>query len=289
MYSVVLMACMSTAPETENFGDIWAKHCFWESCLPARYGWLDCGPAYRPYYPASYTSCCGIGGYSHGCYSSCHGWGACHGCYSSCYGCGGCWGSWWGGAIHYSGCSGAYYSCYGGGAAGLYSGIGYAGFGAFGNYGMYGTLPVYAAPVYATPLFDAKPEIKPVDPKIEVKPVDVKPEIKPVIRPLQTNNSVPAKATVVVKVPANAKVYIDDNLMHSTSAERTFTSPALETGQSYYYTIRVVTEKDGKEVADVRQVTVRGGEVSRLDFDNVYDRVRPDDRTIVDSTRNPIK
>jgi len=285
MYSIVLMAAMTTAPDTAAFGDTWSKHCFWESCLPARYGWVACGPGYSAYYPASYTSCCGFGGqHFHHHQSSCHGCSsACHGCYSSCHGCGSCWG----GASHYSGCGGGYYSCYGGGTN-IFSGIGYSGFGAYGNFGNYGTVPVYAAP-YAVPMFNnaAPVEVRPM----EARPIDSKPiiEIKPIdVKPLKTMAE-PAKAAVVVRVPTGAKVYIDGNLMQSRSAERTFTTPAIEPGNSYYYTLRVVVEKDGKEVEDVRRVSVKAGEISRLDFDNLFDRVRPEERVIVDSNRNPVK
>lgn len=293
MYSIVLMAAMTATTEAPGFGDTWAKHCFWESCLPARYGWVSCGPGYNAYYPAAYTSCCGYGGFHHfhhfqhschGCYGSCHGYRSCHGCYSSCHG---CYGAYWGGANFPGACSGTYYNCYGGGGTNLWSGIGYAGFGAYGNFGNYDTLPFYSAPVYAPP-FDARPvEVRPV----EVKPVDPKPiiEIKPAkVEPIKVG-AAPARAAVVIRVPENAKVYIDENLMHSTSAERTFSTPALEEGQSYFYTLRIVVEKDGKQVEDVRRVSVKAGEVSRLSFDNLFDRVGPPERTVVDSNRNPIK
>jgi uncharacterized protein (TIGR03000 family) len=278
MYSIVLMAAMTSTTEAPSFGDVWAKHCFWECCLPARYGWVACGPGYSAYYPASYTSC-----YGYGC--------GCGGCYSSCYGCyGGCWGSCYGGCggWHHA-CYGGYYNCYGGGGwAAPWAGVGYSGFGAYGNFGNYNTIPVYAAPVYAAPGMDGRPiETKPIDnPPAQAKPII---EIKPSrIEPLKTM-AAPAKASVVVRVPQNAKVYIDGNLMHSNSTERKFTSPAIEAGESFYYTIRVVVEKDGKEVEDVRRVPVKAGEVSHLAFDNLFDRVRPAERTIVDANRSPIK
>jgi uncharacterized protein (TIGR03000 family) len=274
MYSIVLMAAMTASTETPAFGSFWANHCFWEECWPARYGWVACGPGYAPYYPAAYTSCCG-----------CYGYGYSYGCYASCHGCcGGCYG-WWPGAIHYAGCGGGYYSCYGGGGPGLWDGIGYAGFGAYGNYGNYGTVPYYGAPVYGSPAFEYRPaetrpnEVKPTEPKpLEVKPLEVKPKL----------SSAPAKASVVVRVPADAKIYIDGNLMHSTATERVFTSPSIEAGEPYYYMLRVVAQRNGKEIEDVRRVAVRAGEVSRLDLENRFDPVRPSDRAIVDAT-SPVK
>ena len=38
---------------------------------------------------------------------------------------------------------------------------------------------------------------------------------------------------------------------------------------------------------DVRRVTLKAGEVSRLDFDSLFDRVRPDDRAIADFIEIP--
>jgi uncharacterized protein (TIGR03000 family) len=271
MYSLMLLTAMTTTPEASGFGDVWAKHCFWECCLPARYGWVDCGPGYAAYYPASYTSCCGIGGYGGG-----YGTGG--------YGCG-CYGGCMGG-----GCIGGYYNCYGGGGGAwgnIWAGIGYAGFGAYGNYGAYNTLPYYSAPVYATPLFEPRPvEVKPPSPP---KPGEKKKDFEPLeIRPIKTmNNSV--EAAIVVNVPPEAKVFINDHLMRSQSTERTFKSPAIEPGATYFYTLRVVVEKDGKPVEDVRRVTVKAGEVSRLSFDNLFDRVRPEERTIADLKHKPIK
>jgi uncharacterized protein (TIGR03000 family) len=292
MYSVVLLAAMTSTAETPSLGDFWAKHCFWEDCYPARYGWVDCGYGHRAYYPTvSYGCGCGYQWHRwptttcHGCLGA-----ACHGCWG--YG-NGSWGSYYGGT---SSCMGrSCYGCYGGfGGWGVYDGAGYGDFGAYGNFGMYNTVPFYSAPMYTTPMIESKPSnYRPAEIRsFEIKPLEIKPlEIEPLeIEPLDKRSSNPMKtpASVVVKVPADAKVFIDDNLMKSTSTERTFTSPALAEGASYFYTLRVVIEKDGKEIEDVRKVTVRAGEVSRLSFQTIDDRIRPD-RTIVDAAKTPIK
>jgi uncharacterized protein (TIGR03000 family) len=288
MYSIVLMAAMTTSPETVGFGDFWAKHCFWEDCWPDRYGWIACGPGYQPYYPAPYTSCYGgqHGGFHHGGYASCHGCcgGCCGGCWGGCFGgCGGCGGC-CGGCLGGAACGGCY-GCYAGGPD-IFSGIGYAGFGGYGNYGMYGTVPVYAAPVYATPLFESQPlDYRPTNTKPpEAEPLKIKPtEVKPKL------TAAPANASLLIRVPADAKVYIDGNLMRSKSTERLFTSPEIEPGTPYFYMLRVEREKDGKTVQEVRRVTVMAGETSRLDFDNLFDRVGPQERTIVETSKPLIK
>jgi uncharacterized protein (TIGR03000 family) len=280
MYSVVLMAAMTAAPETPAWGDFWAKHCFWEDCWPARYGWT-CGPGWGGYYPATSYSCHGCwGGGCYGASSSCHGcWSSCHGCWG---GCGGGWGPSYGcmGACHgcWSSCYG--YTCYGGygGGPSPFQGIGYSGFGAYGNFGMYGAFPV-ANPNYSAPLSVA-PDIQ----NLNVNQIEIKPTDK---RFLQM--PAPSSASIAISVPANAKVYIDNNLMKSTSTERIFMSPLLEPGESYFYTVRVVIEKDGKEAEDVRKVIVRAGQRTELAFDRNLDRRRPDDRKLVETEMKYIK
>jgi len=80
MYSIVLLAAMSTGAEGPAFGH--GNGCWLDSCCPMRYGWVSCG-------------CHGWGSGCYGCFGGCHGcWGGCYGCYGSCFGCyGGCYGS----------------------------------------------------------------------------------------------------------------------------------------------------------------------------------------------------
>jgi uncharacterized protein (TIGR03000 family) len=76
----------------------------------------------------------------------------------------------------------------------------------------------------------------------------------------------PNQGTVVVQAPTDAQVYVDDYRMNQTSATRTFTTPALQPGATYYYTIRAEATRDGKKVEASKRVTVRAGEVSRVAF-----------------------
>jgi uncharacterized protein (TIGR03000 family) len=77
------------------------------------------------------------------------------------------------------------------------------------------------------------------------------------------------KAKVVVELPENAKLYIDDILMKTGSGVRSFNTPELEPGQAYYYMVRVETVRDGKPVSETRRVIVRSGQVARADFKDV--------------------
>ena len=271
MYSIVMLTAMTATAEAPSLGDFWSKHCFWECCWPARYGWVPCGGG-LPYYPTPYYACHGCGHFIP------HHHHACHGCAGWSHGCAG-WGHWGHGCAGWGhgGCWSPHYNCYGGGAgAGLYAGIGYSGFGAYGNFGNYGMFPYIGAPAFAPPIVN----VRPVDGAgLETKPIPPPTLVKPLVD-LGVNNS----ASILVKVPADAKVFIDNYQMKSTSTERLFTSPELVPGKSYFYTIRVLIEKDGKLLEESRKVLVHAGETSRLAFDNL-DKPRDDGRAIVDATK----
>jgi uncharacterized protein (TIGR03000 family) len=74
------------------------------------------------------------------------------------------------------------------------------------------------------------------------------------------------RAKLVVEVPADAKLYIDDQLMKTTSAKRVYSTPVLAQGQAYYYEVRVEVVRDGKPVSEMKRVIVRAGEEARASF-----------------------
>jgi len=76
-----------------------------------------------------------------------------------------------------------------------------------------------------------------------------------------------APATIVVSVPAEAKLSVDDVATQSTSATRVFASPALERGKEYYYTLKAEITRDGKSVTATKRVAVHAGEESRVSLD----------------------
>jgi uncharacterized protein (TIGR03000 family) len=71
----------------------------------------------------------------------------------------------------------------------------------------------------------------------------------------------PAKVTV--RLPVDAKLYIDGQLCPLTSDVRSFNTPALTAGKKYHYTLEVA-RKDGKR--DSRNVVLEAGKVSEVDF-----------------------
>jgi uncharacterized protein (TIGR03000 family) len=132
------------------------------------------------------------------------------------------------------GCHGCY-GCYGcwGGCYGCYGGC-YGCWGGCYGRGCYGCYGYAAAPVYAKPAYAAA-------------------------QPAKT-------ATVVVDLPADAKMYVFDKALPGSSARRAFKTPALEAGYQYYYEIRVEVVRDGKTYSETKRLGVRVGETAQVEF-----------------------
>jgi len=81
-------------------------------------------------------------------------------------------------------------------------------------------------------------------------------------RPMPGRGSLdtPSPATIVVSLPAEAKLTIDDFVTSSTSERRVFVSPALTPGKTYSYTFKAEVMRDSKPVTVTKEVTVRAGE-----------------------------
>jgi len=228
MYSIVMMAAMTAAPETPDF--------FFHK-----------------------------GGGCHGCNG-----GGCYGggCYGGGLGYGGCHGSGWGchGAVASSGC----YGCNGGGH-GFFGGHGFCGFGFLGHKhggggcyggGCYGGAPYYTGcGGYAVP-----PAVAPAAPGVVVGyapnfstiPATGVPEV---VATLPAN-----RAQVVVRVPADAKLFADGQATQLTGPERVFLTPDLSTGRDFQYTLKVEFAASGETKSDSKQVTVRAGHRTVVEF-----------------------
>jgi uncharacterized protein (TIGR03000 family) len=154
----------------------------------------------------------------------CHGGGHARQAHHGRHGCHGCAGG------CYGGCTGVVAGCYGG-CTGVVVGC----YG--GGYGM--------APAMA-PAPAAKPEKKTTSP-------DKDDEV-----------SGPKSATVVVTLPADARLSVDGAPTTSTSSTRVFVSPALTLGQDFHYNLKAEVVRDGKPVVMEQRITVRAGQETRV-------------------------
>lgn len=90
------------------------------------------------------------------------------------------------------------------------------------------------------------------------------------------------RAMMVLSVPADAKVFFQDQPTSSTGTRRQYRSPVLESGKTFMYTIRVEVERDGQLVANTQQPRVQAGSRVEIAFD-----LAEENRDLVASLRNP--
>lgn len=276
MYSVLLAALLTTGGQQTQ-----AWHPQRASCLGSCYG--SCSGSCHG--GSCFGSC-------HG--GSCHGWGhgglfsrlhASHSCGGN-YGCAGFTGYTVGYNNWASGCYGS--SCFGG----CY---GQVSIGCFGWTGGYAAAPVVGAPQFtegeyyygqnaiplpvqggaysppsagspvpspvvppAAPIGDRVPPLRPMP---EAPKAPGLPEVPKVN--IQTNFVESNKATVVMLVPADAKVWVDQVPCPLEGSMRSFNTPNLLPGAQYAYTITVETPNGSREE---RRVSMTAGRTVEVDF-----------------------
>jgi len=72
------------------------------------------------------------------------------------------------------------------------------------------------------------------------------------------------EARLIVHLPPQASLTIDDYQTQSRSDTRFFTSPPLDPGKTYTYTLRGEINRDGRFVHATKTVEVKAGEVSEV-------------------------
>jgi len=72
---------------------------------------------------------------------------------------------------------------------------------------------------------------------------------------------------LIVEVPAEAKVYVNDRLTSTPGAIREYVSRNLARGYNYTYEVRAEMEVDGKTVSESKKVDLRAGQHVKLAFD----------------------
>jgi uncharacterized protein (TIGR03000 family) len=97
----------------------------------------------------------------------------------------------------------------------------------------------------------------------------------PVVPPVKAKTSLDnaAPATLIVSVPAEARLTIDGQTTTSTSTQRVFVTPALNLDRVYNYTVEAEFVREGKSVKLSKEVAVKAGEETRVQFDDNANRV----------------
>jgi uncharacterized protein (TIGR03000 family) len=72
---------------------------------------------------------------------------------------------------------------------------------------------------------------------------------------------------LTVRVPADARVFVNGKLTRTPGEERQFVSRNLVPGYRYSYRIRAEIEREGRTLTDTKVVDVVAGEATRIGFD----------------------
>jgi uncharacterized protein (TIGR03000 family) len=208
--------------------------------------------------PADHCAGACHGYVGHGCHGGCwnggcHGgghrlFGGCHGLFGRFRG-HGCDGGCWNGGCH--GCHGGGHRLFGGlfgrhGCHGCNGGC-HGGYACHGGYGCHNG-GCHGGGAYPMP-----------------GPGTGQPAPEPVGKPKKTGEEASIRsATMVVSLPAEAKLTIDDNPTTSSSATRVFTTPELDEGVEYQYTLKAELTRNGQTLTEIKQVSVRAGQESRV-------------------------
>lgn len=84
------------------------------------------------------------------------------------------------------------------------------------------------------------------------------------------------KSLLTVIVPASdAQIWLNGTLMSTQGIERNFSSPPLDAGVNYTYSVKAQWSVDGKPVEQLRDVTVRAGQRSTVDFRQQPSQIAP--------------
>jgi uncharacterized protein (TIGR03000 family) len=71
----------------------------------------------------------------------------------------------------------------------------------------------------------------------------------------------------VVRVPAEARLTINNTVSSSTSTTRRLVTPRLEPGKDFSYALKAEFMHEGRPVTVRRRVTVRAGQETRVAFE----------------------
>jgi uncharacterized protein (TIGR03000 family) len=268
MYSLVMMTALASSPQSAGFNGYFrdlfhgsgcsgvsaananATSCSGcTGCAGCSGGGLFSGDRVRSFFSFGSGNCCGSVS------NSCTGSVA-----MSCNGCGGCMGSY-------------AWSCSGGGAM-IDMGTPYA-LPANATYyaGCFGApmtaMPFNAAPISPTPstIPPTSLPMAPGTPYAQPAPAEIREYTPQNQLPLPGGAaSSPTRATIIVKLPVDARLSAEGRTLKLTGTERTFVSPDLPTGQEFNYTFRIEYDRDGRTLSESQSIKVQAGKVSTLEF-----------------------
>lgn len=259
MYSLVMMTALTTAPSGPEFNGYF-RNLFRGGCTGQSQSSSSCaGSCNGGIFHGRIVSFFSFGGGS--CSGSCAGKSAanasCGGCTGKSLSCNGCTGS----LPSYS-CAGSLapsYSCGGGLVPGY---------------------PMEFGSPYATPMpayYGSAIPMVPSIPILDPVPQPFRPDTNVGHKSILPSPTITAaqRATVVIRLPSDARLYVDGHLLELASAERTFVTPELPVGREYAYSFKIEYDRNGRTLGESQKVSVAAGKTSTLVFDDLTAAAKP--------------
>lgn len=299
MYSLVLMTALTASPDTAEFNGYF-RNLFGGGNCSGSSSAGGCTGAYAPRYSCYGGGCSGAAAYPAGCTGTSASPGNCCGGGGSIFGlgtrvrrlfdrngcCGGS-GSGYGCTGSGYGCSGASaYSCFGGPAVSYTPMVN-------GGLSCYGGLPLSAPP----PVFDTFPAQPYPAPGGSFAPTEPAPGVgglntglRPAggVSPSLVSGGEGNRATVLIRLPADARLFADTRPLELTGSERKFVSPELPAGQDFLYRFRAEYERDGETVSVTKKIAVRAGAVVAVEFADLTAKAAPEKTTGATGSGNSV-
>jgi uncharacterized protein (TIGR03000 family) len=76
------------------------------------------------------------------------------------------------------------------------------------------------------------------------------------------------RATIIIDVPQQARLYIDGQLMANKFGKRTFATTPLQPGQAYFHDVRMEWVENGQQQVQSTRVVFRSGETVAATFNS---------------------
>jgi uncharacterized protein (TIGR03000 family) len=89
------------------------------------------------------------------------------------------------------------------------------------------------------------------------------------LKPWKAPSPEKEEASLSVKLPADARLYVDGVLCPLDSSERNFETPPLEKGKQFTYTLKAEVVRDGKTLSETKRVPVEAGQQVSVEFGNL--------------------
>lgn len=126
---------------------------------------------------------------------------------------------------------------------------------------------VYQQPVAAP----ARPAAVAADPAVTPQSDAERAAVREALKKVRGGTELKAKspAKVIVRLPSDARLYVDNVLCTLNSGTRTFDTPALEPGRKYFYTLRAEMTQDGQRVEQSQRVILTAGQRINVQFNNL--------------------